>query len=357
MSLSIIEPGGLNDLAQIMDNLLLPLLNAQDEQERQQCVDELLTIHVAPIVRQVLRRLGFYVSAQGINESKQDAEDLYQEAMTRIIEVLYANQRSLITIENFRGYVTRVVSNVCADYFRSRNPARARLKDGLRDLFRRRGDLVSWQDHDDTLCGFAAWRNTGRRAVSVYDVDTQMPTFLSERFPNEDVQRVPLSRIVAELFHWLGGPVQVDVLFRMLVFVLEIREQEIESLDDHIAAEFEVEFRGSTTATELYIETNEILGRVWRVVRRLAPKQRDAFVLRFEDQAGRDLFTALLTAGIVDLTDLAEGLGRSIAEVAHLWKQMPMDSETAAIQLKTSRKNIYKWRFRAIQKLKAELKS
>jgi hypothetical protein len=87
----------------------------------------------------------------------------------------------------------------------------------------------------------------------------------------------------------------------------------------------------------------------------LPPKQRDAFVLRFQDQAGRNLFTVLLTAGIVDFKGLAEGLGRSVPDIVHLWNQMPMNSETAATQLNTSRENIYKWRFRAIQRLKAEL--
>jgi hypothetical protein len=34
---------------------------------------------------------------------------------------------------------------------------------------------------------------------------------------------------------------------------------------------------------------------------------------------------------------------------------MPMDTATAASELRTSRENIYKWRYRAIQKLKGEL--
>jgi hypothetical protein len=67
-----------------MDNVLAPYLNAQDERERQQQLDELLTLRAAPLIRNVLRRrLGFYVSAQGVNEYNQDAEDLYQEAKSR----------------------------------------------------------------------------------------------------------------------------------------------------------------------------------------------------------------------------------------------------------------------------------
>lgn len=339
-----------------MDNLLLRLLNVRDEQERQQCLDELLTVHVAPIVRQVLRqRLGLYVSARGVNEYNHDAQDLYQEAMTRMIEILHSDQRSLATIDNFERYVGRVVSNLCVDFLRSKYPARARLKDGLRDVFRRHGDLVSWQHEGEILCGFAAWRNTEKPAISSYDIEAKN-AFLAARFADQDVRAVPLSRVVAELVDWTGGPVEFDVLDRMLAYVLDIREQENESWNDHVAAEFEFNSRRRTRSVESDIEANEVLRRLWRIVKHLPPGQRDAFALRFQDDAGRDLFTALLAAGIVNWKDLAEGLGRSVADLARLWTQMPMDSATAANELRTSRENIYKWKFRAIQTLKAELK-
>lgn len=339
-----------------MDNLLLRLLNVRDEQERQQCLDELLTLHVAPIVRQVLRlRLGLYVSARGVNESNPDAQDLYQDAITRMIEVLQSDPRSLATIENFERYVGRVVSNVCVDFLRSKYPARARLKDGLRDLFRRHTDLVSWQHGDEIVCGFAAWRNTGKPAVSDYDVETKMNAFLAARFADQDVKAVPLSRVVTEIFDWRGEPVQIDVLVRMVAYVRDIREQEIQSWDDHVAADFELKFRRGTRSVDADVETNEVLGRLWSILKRLPPKQRDGFVLRFHDDAGRDLFTVLLAAGIADWKDLAEGLGRSVTDLARLWTQMPMDSTTAARELRTSRENVYKWKFRAIQTLKAEL--
>jgi hypothetical protein len=99
-----------------------------------------------------------------------------------------------------------------------------------------------------------------------------------------------------------------------------------------------------------------MLGQLWRIVKRLPPRQRDAFALSFRDQAGRDLFTLLLAAGIVDWKDLTDGLKRSAADVARLWMQMPMDTETTASELNSSRKNVSKWRFRAIRKLKAGLR-
>jgi len=336
-----------------MDHLLLPLLNAVDEQERQQCVEELLITHVRPIIRQMLQqRLGLYVSAHGVNATNPDAEDQYQEAMARTIEVLHADQRLLTTIENFERYVGRIVANICVDFLRSKHPTRARLKDALRHLLTRHADLVSWQYDDELLCGFAAWRNTGKRVVDVSDIETRLNAFVAARFANEDVRVARLSRVVRELFEWIGGPVEIDVLVRMLAYVRDIRDQQTESLDD---VEFEDNFRGSVASAESDVEAHELLEQLWSIVKRLTPKQRDAFALRFCDQDGRNLFTILRAAGIAEWKDLAEGMGRSAADVARLWKQMPMDSASVAKELRTSRDNVYKWHFRALQKLKAEL--
>jgi RNA polymerase sigma factor (sigma-70 family) len=339
-----------------MDNLLLPLLKAGDEQERQRCLEELLTIHVAPIVRQVLRqRLGLYVSAQGVNENDHDAEDLYQEAMTRMVEVLHADQQSLTRIENFEPYVGRIVSNICRDFLRSKYPTRARLKDALRDVFRRHNHLDSWQYEDEILCGFTTWRNNSKPPVIIDEVDTTLNAFRAARFADEDVRVVALSRVVAELFEWIGGPVQIHALVRMLAFVRDVRDQQIESLDDQVDFEFAVNSQQSMQSTGSEVEAHQLLRRLWHILKRLQPGQRDAFALRFHDHEGRNLFTVLLAAGIVDWKDLAEGMERSVADVSRLWTQMPMDTGTAAIELHTSRENVYKLRYRAIQKLKREL--
>src|SRR5829696_1626768 len=109
-----------------MDNVLVPYLSARDEQQRQQHLDELVTIRAAPLIRQVLRqRLGFYVSAQGVNGNNQDAEDLYQEAMTRVVQVLHQlHSASGIEIDNLDLYVSRIVSNTCTDFLRAESPER-----------------------------------------------------------------------------------------------------------------------------------------------------------------------------------------------------------------------------------------
>jgi RNA polymerase sigma factor (sigma-70 family) len=344
-----------------MDNLLVPYLTADDDQDRQHHLQEILTVHAAPRIRQVLRRrLGFYVSAQGVNENNQDAEDLYQEAMTRVVQVLDQIQLSSgIEMRNFDLYVSRIASNICTDFLRAKSPARTRLKEGLRHLLKRHKDLVSWEHDGEILCGFASWRNTGKSAFSdqsFQDLETKLDSFQSLHFADEDVRLAPVSQIAAELFYWIGGPVEIDGLVRMIACLLDIQDEQIESLDDQSPTRWDAYFVSSTRSGESHVEANELLARLWRAVIQLPVGQRDAFALSFEDEAGQDLFTVLRAAEIVDWDELAQGMGRSVQEVARLRVRMPMDGASVADELRTSRENVYKWRFRAIRRLKMELK-
>ena len=180
-----------------MDNVLVPYLTADDEREREQHLDELLTRHAAPLIRQVLRRkFGVYVSGQGINKNNQDAEDLYQEAMTRVVQVLNQLQASSspTDIENFKAYVSRITSNICIDFIRDKSPTRSRLNTSVRDLVRRHEDLASWVYNNEILCGFATWRNTGKSTFSdqeFRDIETKLETFKSARFSDEDASERP----------------------------------------------------------------------------------------------------------------------------------------------------------------------
>lgn len=338
----------------------MPYLTASDEQERQQYLNELVTIRAAPVIRQVLRRrLAFYVSAQGVNGNNQDAEDLYQESMTRVVQVLHQlHSPSGFEIDNFDLYVSRIASNTCTDFLRAKSPARTRLKDGLRHLLKRHKDLVSWEYDGEILCGLKPWRNNGKSAFSDQpwqDVETKLESFQSLHFSDEDVRFAPVSQIAAELFYWIGGPVEIDVLVRMIAYLLDVQDEQIESLDDPSAAKWNAYFVSSTRSDESHVEANELLARLWQAVIQLPAEQRDTFALSFEDEAGEDLFTMLRAAEIVNWDEIAHGMCRSVQEVVRLRARMPMNGTSVAEELGASRENVYKWRFRAIRRLKTEL--
>jgi DNA-directed RNA polymerase specialized sigma24 family protein len=223
---------------------------------------------------------------------------------------------------------------------------------------KRHKDLVSWEHDGEILCGFAPWRNTGKSAFSDQpwqDLETKLESFQSLHFSDEDVRFAPVSQIAAELFYWIGGPVEIDVLVRMIAYLLDIQDEQIESLDDPSPTKWDAYFDSSTRSDESHVEANELLVRLWQAVIQLPAEQRDAFALSFEDEAGEDLFTMLRATEIVNWDEIAQGMGRSVEEVVRLRARMPMNGASVAKELKASRENVYKWRFRAIRRLKTEL--
>jgi hypothetical protein len=209
------------------------------------------------------------------------------------------------------------------------------------------------------LCGFARWRNTSRSTFSdqsFEDIQTKLDRFHLLHFADEDIRLAPVPQIVAELFNWIGGPVDIDLLVRMIAYLLDIKDQQLESLDDPASVKRDVYFAPNARSGEAHIEANELLTHLWQVVIQLPAEQRDSFALSFEDHAGQDLFTLLLTADIVSWDELARGLGRSVEEIVRLRLRMPMESARVADELRASRENVYKWRFRAIRRLELALR-
>ena len=118
-----------------MDHVLLAYHQATEESEREQRLEELLLFHATPEIRFTLRqRLGFHVSQSGVNPHNHDAEDLYQEIMTRTVQILRDLSTSQLQIKNFKQYVGSIAKNVCFNFIRGRSPARWRLKNNLRDV-------------------------------------------------------------------------------------------------------------------------------------------------------------------------------------------------------------------------------
>jgi RNA polymerase sigma factor (sigma-70 family) len=342
-----------------MDSVLLPFLRSTGEGEREQHLSDLILFEAAPLVRNTLRqRLGFYVSHLGANPRNHDAEDLYHDVMTKLIGLLNDPQLrgGQLVIKNFRQYVLRVAINACHDYLRAKAPARNRLKNNLRDLLERHSDFAQWRVGDgETLCGFTVWLNQGKSPVLVKrlsSLEVKPQEFLSAKFAREDVRQVPLTRLVAEVFRWLDGPLEFERLVNLATLLLDVRDQPPESLDEE--NDLPESLTDSTFRCESRLEVRELLWMLWASVRRLPPKQRDTFGLSFSDDGGDDLFTLLLDAEVATLQEIAAAFGRSLEDLILLWQQMPMDNAGVAQELNATRQQINKWRFRALRQLEKE---
>lgn len=295
-----------------------------------------------------------------MNPHNQDAEDLYQEIMTKVVQALHdlRNPSSKSDIQNLSQYVGRIASNACNDLLRTKSPARARLKNNLRFLLTHHRDFAVWKTERETFVGFAVWRDTSKSVSAqkqLFDLEQTLASFRSTRLRGQNVKQVPLTRLVAELFSWIGSPVELDELVNAIATLLDIKDHPTESIDDQTLAYAETRISDSTLSTSSRLEAQALLRHLWQALRELSTEQRDVFCLGFEDQSGRDLFTVLLEAEVVTFQELAKQLGRSTKAIAELWSKMPMDDEAIAVELGTTRAQVYKWRFRALQRLKKGL--
>ena len=183
-------------------------------------------VHAAPVVRQALRRrLGFFVDQSGRNPHNQDAQDLYQEITAKIVQALHDLRSSpaKADIQNLKQYVARVAANACNDVLRTKSPARARLKNNLRFLLTHHRDFAVWKTEGETLSGFTAWRDTSKSVPSqkqLFDLEDTLSNFCSTRFRSENIKQVPLTRMLAELFQWIGSPVELDELVNLIATLL-----------------------------------------------------------------------------------------------------------------------------------------
>jgi RNA polymerase sigma factor (sigma-70 family) len=344
-----------------MDQLLLPYLQASDDSDRQRHLSEILSAYAVPEVRLALRRrLSFFVDSRGKSPHNQDAEDLFQEIMTKIVQALHDLREPSPTtvIEDLEEYIARIATNCCNDVLRTKSPSRTRLKYNLRFVLTHQADFSIWKSDRRTLTGFAEWRHKGMSPAYVTlsaDSEDTLASFRSTRFAGEYIKQVPLTRIVAEVFRWLSSPVELDELVSIVAALQDVKDLPAETLDESHLSDIGSSPRDATLSSHANLEGKDILRRLWEALQELSVEQRDVFCLGFEDERGRDLFTLLLESEIVTFRELTQELGRSTEEIVRLWSKIPMDNKEIAVELKASRGQVYKWRFRALEKLRKGL--
>jgi RNA polymerase sigma factor (sigma-70 family) len=341
-----------------MDQLLLPYLHAKDESERQQHLDELLIVYAAPVVRRTLRqKLGFHINQLGLNPHNPDAEDLYHEIIAKIIDVLTTLPDTPRTqIEKFEHYVAGIATNACLDYMRTKSPARTRLKYSIREILSRKSEFSVRKSEGGFVCGLKAW--SGKRgpisSQRLFEIELELPTFRTTRFGSEDIARVPLTKLTAELLKWIDEPIDLDELVNVTSILLDVKDYPAESIDDEAKTYLEARIADTTLISDPGLDSEKLLRHLWRAVLALPKNQRDAFCLRFETDGGEDLFTLLFETHITTPPEIAQQMSRSLEELMRMWASMPMEYADIATELNLTIRQVRKSRFDALRRLEKE---
>ncbi len=340
-----------------MDSTLLAFLQTTDANERERLLNKLILEHAAPSVKQVLLyRLRFYIGKGGRSQANPDAEDLYHDIIAKLVKILNDahthNKNS--GIKDFRHYAYRVAVNACNDYLRSKYPSRSRLKDKIRDLLDRHQDFDIWKsEQDETVCGFAAWRNELKPCLfldRVRKLEERPEVVGHEMLLSNDSQKTLITSVIAGIFDWVGCPIELDTLVNATVILMDVKELQYEQLDNE-SSKFTPTSSGSAYQYEDALEERAALKILWDEIRRMPANQRETFIFSFANSKGDDLLSLLFDAGVLTPSQMAEELGLPLDRMLAIWKKMPMRNIDIALLLGAERQKVNKWRHRALKQL------
>jgi DNA-directed RNA polymerase specialized sigma24 family protein len=326
---------------------------------QQTAIDELIISHVDPVIKKILlQRLRLHFNGSHRDLSSSEAEDIYQTVVMK----LFGNPRvcNLARLHNnideLRKYTAAIAHNVCNDFFRAKYPERNRLKDKLRDLLRRHPDFASWREQDRTLCGFANWigcHQSNKAERLIHEIDENSNAAEIEGLNLTALAGSQLSKLVADLFCWCQGPIDIDNLIYIVAKLHGIKDCPVESLTcDNLAVHRIVDPFGSHHE---YIELKDLLLGLWTGLLDLPHNHRRAFIYMSQDQAGESLLHRMLREQLVTVSQIYAMLELTREELIEIWDLLPMDTQTAAAKLGVDSRLIAKWRHRATKKLAVNL--
>lgn len=332
-----------------MDSILKSLLSSQDPTERQQLFTELIDIWTAPLIRQVLwQKLGLTVAAKG-DLPQSVGTELYRRIRLEVAEAV----RDLVaaparaTIKNYQQFVLDAANEACRRHLEDQSHPNAHLRRNLRSLLERTPEFTLWRDDGILLCGFAGWE--GRRisiasSSRMAKLKENPELFKPAKGGRNELLEMPIDKLIGELLHSLGDPIEFDDLVMLIAIYRRIPEIPLEP-GSHAQSALEAAAPGA------YLDTVEKAQKFWREMKKLPAPWRLTLCLSPVGKDREDVWDQLLASEALTLPELAEGLELPLEKVLQLWHEAPMDRHTLAGHLDVPPSQVAAWRLQAITKI------
>jgi DNA-directed RNA polymerase specialized sigma24 family protein len=340
------------------DSLLEPLLLADSGEQAEALMAELISTHVEPVIKGVVRYKLHFNSLQALEQAQ--ADDIRQEVLVQVLAELQKlrEQPQTHSIRDVRGLAAVIAHRACARWMRRQFPERHALKNRLYYLLTRQNGFALWQNENQKpLAGFAAWRAQKRTANNerLKSLAEDGKLLGQIRLLQTDRQQTQLSDILAAIFNHLEGPIEFDVLISALAELLSIRDQPLESTDQNENVIGLITAAGERD-TAWQVEKRIFLQRLWEEVGQLPLNQRAALLLNLKDAEGRGCIALFPAVGIATVRELAQSLGMSAEEFAELWNKLPLEDAGIAERLRLTRQQVINARKSARERLRRRLK-
>ena len=334
------------------DDLLLPFLTSGDATEEEAALTELVTAHVAPVVRRTLGyRLQFYASPGARQASHPDAEEIYHDVQLHLLRRLRALKADPAgkPIGNLRGYVAAATRIACDDYLRRKYPRRRHLRDKLRYQLTTRAEFALWESAEGVwLAGLATW--VGRAAHAAPD-----PAALAAKLGSPDPHAQSTQELLRAVFAAAAAPLELEHLTALVARLWGVEDRPHESLDDGGAlAERLASPQADPTAAA---ESRQLLERLWAEIGLLPRRQRVALLCNLRNPHGVNVITLLPATGVATVEEIAAVLEIPPSEFEWLWGALPLDDLRLADYLGATRQQVINLRRSARDRLARRLKN
>lgn len=283
-----------------------------------------------------------------------DAEDIFGEAMTALIDRLWQwwERPEKAPLDYLPQYLVRLTLNTLAQHRRQQFPNLYRLRSQLLYLLERQGKgFALWEGKapGEQLCGFVEWQGRPRCSSERYHLWSIDPhrCALDALPPGSDPKTMPLPQLLAHLFHWLGGPIELDDLLAGLAELLDIHDLPLAELPDGM--ERAEDFRVAEEET-----TSDFLFRLWDTLWQLSVPQRQAFLLKQE----REVWECFIQHGCGSWKDFAQLLEIPLTALQELLPRLPLSDAEIARQLHLPhRQKVINLRHAALRRLRRWLEN
>jgi hypothetical protein len=334
-----------------IDVLLEPLLTEVSDDQADEILSQLITVHAEPVIKGVIR---FKLRLNSFRETqREEADDIHQEVVLQLLAQLQRFRKlpDNHPITDVRGMAAVIAHRTCARWMRRQFPERHALKNRLHYLLTRQRGFALWPDSEGKLlAGFAVWQQQVQMTRSLPEVE-KLPTHIHALKSDKPQQ---LAELLASLFNYLGGPVEFDELVSGMAALQGISDQPVESLADDDDAIFEPAAPEPDPAWRT--EKKFFLQRLWEELQQLPLNQRAALLLNLKDATGFAAITLFPATGVASVRQLAAALEITPEDLAQMWNNLPIEDARIAELTGLTRQQVINARKSGRERLARRLK-
>jgi hypothetical protein len=182
------------------------------------------------------------------------------------------------------------------------------------------------------MCGLSRWDDSLRQLrktttlQELHDLSAHLHTGRQPDYPGD---------FVTDVFNRLGAPVELNDLVGIVADLWGVRDRAGAEVDEEALTS-----PAEPNAISRSVELKQWLAHLWREVACLPIAQRHALLLNLREEGGGAALMLVPIAGVASIREIARILEMPEAELAALWKDLPIDDLAIAARLGVNRQQV-----------------